>query len=80
MKKQELILFSVHDEGPGMEKENIQRIFDGYSRQKSMIEQERSQDGLGLAIVYKYTTAMNGKVTCESLKGKGTRFVVELPA
>lgn len=79
-KNSDHIRFSVQDEGPGVEEEKIHKIFDSYSRQKSMIEQERSQDGLGLAIVYKYTTAMSGKVTCESEKGKGTRFVVELPA
>jgi signal transduction histidine kinase len=33
-----------------------------------------------LAIVYKYTTAMKGTVSCESTIGKGTKFVVELPA
>jgi signal transduction histidine kinase len=79
-KKNDQIHFSVQDEGPGIEKEKIHSIFDGYSRQKSMIEQERSQEGLGLAIVYKYTTAMSGKVTCESKIGNGTTFLVELPA
>jgi two-component system, sensor histidine kinase and response regulator len=74
------IEFTVRDEGPGMEKVKIQKIFDEYSRQKSMIEQERSQEGLGLAIVYKYTTAMHGTVSCESEPGKGTIFRVELPA
>jgi signal transduction histidine kinase len=74
------IEFTVRDEGPGMVKEKIRKIFDEYSRQKSMIEQERSQEGLGLAIVYKYTTAMHGTVSCESEPGKGTTFVVELPA
>ena len=63
-----------------MVKEKIQKIFDQYSRQKSMIEQERSQEGLGLAIVYKYTTAMHGTVSCESEIGKGSIFRVELPA
>ena len=72
--------FTIQDEGPGVEKEKVHRIFDEYSRQKSMIEQEKSQEGLGLAIVYKYTTAMKGKVSCESEMGKGTRFVVILPS
>jgi signal transduction histidine kinase len=74
------VYFSIQDEGPGVEKEQVNKIFDEYKRQKSMIEQEKSQEGLGLAIVYKYSTAMNGKVSCESEKGKGTRFLVLLPA
>jgi signal transduction histidine kinase len=74
------ILFIVKDEGPGMKEDNIHKIFDQYSRQTSMIDQELTQDGLGLAIVYKYATAMKGKVRCESEPGLGTKFIVELPA
>jgi signal transduction histidine kinase len=72
--------FCVCDEGPGMEQEKIDRIFDQYSRQTSMIKQDLARYGLGLAIVYKYTSAMKGQVRCESEIGKGTRFFVELPA
>jgi signal transduction histidine kinase len=73
------ILFSIHDEGPGIDQEKIPVIFDQYFRQTSMKDQGLSQDGLGLAIVYKYTTAMNGTVSCESKPGVGTKFIVELP-
>lgn len=72
------ILFTIKDEGPGLDREKIPVIFDQYNRQTSMKDQELSQDGLGLAIVYKYTTAMQGKVTCESTTGQGTKFIVEL--
>lgn len=72
------ILFTIKDEGPGLDREKIPMIFDQYNRQTSMKDQELSQDGLGLAIVYKYTTAMQGKVTCESTTGQGTKFIVEL--
>jgi signal transduction histidine kinase len=74
------ILFTIRDEGPGVNEEKIHKIFDQYSRQTSMIDQEIPQDGLGLAIVYKYTIAMKGKVSCESTPGQGTKFVVKLPA
>jgi two-component system phosphate regulon sensor histidine kinase PhoR len=62
-----------------MDQEKIDRIFDQYSRQTSMFKQDLARYGLGLAIVYKYTTAMKGQVRCESEIGKGTRFFVELP-
>jgi signal transduction histidine kinase len=74
------IIFSIRDEGPGIEQEMIHKVFDQYSRQTSMVDQELAQEGLGLAIVYKYTTAMKGEVSCESEPGKGTKFGVELPA
>jgi signal transduction histidine kinase len=74
------ILFSIRDEGPGLDKDKIPAIFDQYNRQTSMKDQELSQDGLGLAIVYKYTTAMQGTVSCESTPGEGTKFTVVLPS
>ncbi|NTV82772.1 MAG: cyclic nucleotide-binding domain-containing protein [Bacteroidales bacterium] len=79
-KKDDTVIFTVMDEGPGIPEEKIHQVFDQYNRQTSMFDQELAQDGLGLAIVYKYTTAMKGKVKCESEIGKGTRFIVELPA
>ena len=79
VQEKDCVLFCVCDEGPGIENEKINKIFDQYSRQTSMFEQHLAQDGLGLAIVYKYTTAMKGSVRCESEIGKGTSFFVELP-
>lgn len=74
------IQFIVHDEGRGITQEKIKNIFNQYNRQTSMLDQEQTQNGLGLAIVYKYTTAMQGTVSCESTLGKGTKFVLILPA
>lgn len=73
------IIFSIQDQGPGIDQEKIQVIFDQYNRQTSMKDQGLFPDGLGLAIVYKYTTAMNGTVSCESKPGGGTKFTMELP-
>lgn len=77
--KDNILHFYVFDEGPGIEQDKIAKVFDQYKRQTSMFEQEIAQDGLGLAIVYKYTTAMQGTVRCESEIARGTRFYVELP-
>lgn len=77
--KEGKITFCVCDEGPGMDKARIEEIFNEYSRQTSMFDQDKARDGLGLAIVYKYATAMKGTVRCESEPGRGTRFFVELP-
>jgi signal transduction histidine kinase len=77
--KEGRIEFCVCDDGPGIEKSRIENLFDQYRRQVSMFNQHLPQDGLGLAIVYKYTIAMNGTVRCDSEPGKGTRFFVNLP-
>jgi signal transduction histidine kinase len=74
------IVFSIQDKGQGISEEKMQNMFNDYNRQTSMMEQDKSMEGLGLAIVYKYATAMNGKVICNSSPDKGTKFIVELPA
>ena len=72
-------VFSIRDEGPGFEEAKAKEIFEQYRRQTSMSEQELPPEGLGLAIVYKYTTAMKGVVKLETKPGKGTTFTVEIP-
>jgi signal transduction histidine kinase len=72
------VLFSVQDQGPGIEEEKAKEIFEKYRRQTPMTEQDHYPEGLGLAIVYKYTTALEGEVKFES-SVIGTTFTVELP-
>ena len=36
--------------------------------------------GFGLAAVKRFTEAMGGTVTFESEAGKGTKFIIEMPA
>lgn len=72
------VLFTVQDQGPGIEEDKAKEIFEKYRRQTSMTEQDQYPEGLGLAIVYKYTTALEGEVKFES-SDTGTTFTVELP-
>ncbi len=71
--------FSISDEGPGLDLQETENIFEQYRRQVAMTEQETPAEGLGLAIVYKYTTAMGGEVNYKTSPGKGTTFTVTLP-
>lgn len=73
------IYFIIEDEGPGVPEDKARDFFDHYRRHTSMTEQEKPAEGLGLAIVYKYTTAMKGEVSFDSNPGRGTRFTVKLP-
>lgn len=75
----EIVRFKVQDEGPGMEKGLAQDIFERYRRQTPMSEQEKSPEGLGLAIVYKYTAALNGEVSLNTAPGEGMTVTVDLP-
>lgn len=63
----------VEDNGEGMDNETKERIFEPYFTTKS------HGTGLGLSVVHKIIEAHNGIIRVFSHKGKGTRFVIQLP-
>lgn len=68
---------SITDQGKGMSKEFIEKLFEPFTRE----EQDRHVEGtgLGMAIVKNIVEAMNGKIEVESKLGRGSRFIVILP-
>lgn len=71
------IRFEIEDEGPGILKEDIPRLFQKFQKLHAQPTDGESSTGLGLSIVKKYVEAMKGKVWCESEYGKGAKFIVE---
>jgi signal transduction histidine kinase len=69
--------FWVRDSGPGIEPEDLPRIFDRFYRGRSS---PPDGNGLGLAIVHSIVQAHGGTVLVESEPGQGALFVVKLPA
>ncbi len=65
-------LFSIRDNGMGFADENIQNIFEVFTRLNSKDEFEGT--GIGLAICKKITAQYDGRIWCESDIGKGTVF------
>lgn len=70
-------IVSIRDHGPGIEPENLERIFLRYERAISV--NEVSGLGLGLYICQKIVEAHEGKIWAESSPGKGSTFKVFLP-
>lgn len=70
------VRLSIQDEGTGIEAADIQRVFDPYFTTK----RAGSGLGLGLAVAYSIVTRHDGKLTVESEIGRGTTFVILLPA
>ncbi len=67
----------IVDEGPGIGKQDILKLYGKYQRQSGDVTKEDKDESLGLSIVMKYVIAMNGKVWCTSKTGKGSTLFVE---
>lgn len=72
-----IIKLCVADNGVGIEKEDLQHIFERLYK----CDKGRSQkgSGLGLSIVSQMVKRMGGKISAESEVNKYTSFIVELP-
>jgi signal transduction histidine kinase len=72
------IMISIKDEGIGISPEDVPHIFEGFYRGKG--SQVAGGHGIGLAVSRQMIEAHNGSITVESEVGKGSTFVVRLPA
>ena len=73
------LLFSIADDGQGIKKENVKKIFDKFYRVHTGNVHDVKGFGLGLAYVKKIINLHEGEIRCESELGKGTKFIVSLP-
>lgn len=72
------LVIRVSDNGVGIPKEALPRIFDRFYRVYRPGEQIQGT-GLGLAIVKKIVAMHNGRIEVESKESKGSTFTVYLP-
>ncbi|GAB4288415.1 MAG: hypothetical protein Kow0090_00670 [Myxococcota bacterium] len=68
------VMFSVSDTGPGIAKEDIENIFTEFYRIRKSGEDDIQGTGLGLFIVKSIVSAHGGKIWAESEPGKGSVF------
>ena len=71
--EEDCVRISIIDDGPGMNPEEREKVFEPFYTTK------KSGSGLGLAIVHKIIREHKGRVSIESIAGKGTRVDVLLP-
>lgn len=72
------LIISVQDSGIGIKKENINKLFEKFSRLDLDKNITIEGTGLGLAITKKLVELMNGNIVVQSDYGKGSKFTVAL--
>jgi signal transduction histidine kinase len=73
------VTVAVSDQGPGIEIEEQERIFEKFYRVGNGLVHDAKGSGLGLAIVKHIAEAHRGRVVVDSLPGRGSTFTIELP-
>ncbi len=68
------VRLTVQDQGPGIEEQDLKRVFDPYFTTKD------KGNGLGLAVAYSIVDKHKGRITVDSPPGCGARFSIYLPA
>lgn len=74
------VCFSVTDNGIGMTRRQIRRIFDKFYQADTSLARRAEGCGLGLSIVKYILDAHNATITVDSKPGKGSEFTVFVPA
>lgn len=75
----ERLYLSIKDNGLGIKKENLKKIFEKFYRVHTGNVHDVKGFGLGLAYVKKIVELHKGEIHAESGKGKGTTFIISLP-
>jgi len=73
------IIVSVSDTGPGIPKEDQERLFVPFQRLDNSIRANHSGSGLGLSISKRFVEMHGGKLWLESEVGRGTTFFFSIP-
>lgn len=75
----EAIYFQIKDSGIGMNRDQVDHIFDPFYQIDAGHTRHYEGTGLGLAITYQFCQLMKGSITVESKEGLGSTFNVTIP-
>ena len=74
------VIIEVADRGIGIPRSEQKKIFEKFYRVSNGLVHDTKGSGLGLSIVKHIIEAHGGQITVESVAGKGSRFMISIPA
>lgn len=75
----DILLFSVHDSGPGIPPDKLDRLFKPFTQVDSSSTRRYGGTGLGLSICQKLVELMGGEIGVESSPEQGSTFWFTVP-
>lgn len=79
-RKDSEVIIHITDLGPGIPRQHLPRLFERFYRIDKARSRKLGGTGLGLSIVKHIVQAHGGYVAVESTLGKGSTFIIHLPA
>lgn len=74
-RKKDVLRVIVKDDGNGIDKKNLDKIFDTFFTTKEI----GKGSGMGLSFVYEFTKEIGGEINVVSKISQGTEFIIDLP-
>ncbi len=78
-KERKTLHIEVEDTGIGIDLAELDAVFDAFTQSKSNVGKNLLGTGLGLSISKKLVELMGGTISVESVKGKGSLFIITIP-
>lgn len=75
----DVIRFAVEDQGPGLTAEDQTKLFKEGQRISNSPTGGEASSGYGLPVVKRLVDTLNGRCGCESVRGEGSTFWIEVP-
>ena len=72
-------MISVADTGVGMDNDQIDMLFQNFTKFKTDRKMNQEGVGLGLSISRNIARALGGDIKVESEQGKGSKFTLSIP-
>ena len=76
---EDCLYISVADNGIGIAKENLNKIFDKFTQLDTSFSRKNEGSGIGLSIANSFVTLHKGTIDVKSKENEGSEFIVKIP-